>query len=276
MTNSEAWYNLKMGEVEILERCDENLLRKIFETPCTTPKCMLYLESGCKPIRFLIMTRRLLFLHYILNEDAQSLISQFFEAQNSQPLKDDWSAQVFQDLQVLEIHLTLKQIKNSSREQFKKLIDQLIHKAAFKYLLENQKKSSKVLHIRYEELKMQTYLQSKLVNQYSAKFIFNLRSRMLDVAKNYPNKTKSKICPVCKDPNSEDTQEHILNCPSLFTNELIQESNTPRYQDLFENDVKKQLLVSKIIETKFKTRKKILRNSSQPEEPSEPLGCSTV
>ena len=136
-------------------------------------------------------------------------------------LKDDWSAQVFEDLQVLEIHLTLEQIKNSSREQFKKLIDQLIHKAAFKYLLENQKKSSKVLHIRYEELKMQTYLQSKLVNQYSAKFIFNLRSRMLDVAKNYPNKTKSKICPVCKDPNSEDTQEHILNCPSLFTNELI-------------------------------------------------------
>ena len=55
---------------------------------------MLYLESGCKPIRFLIMTRRLMFLHYILNEDDQSLVSRFFQAQNSQPYKDDWSAPV--------------------------------------------------------------------------------------------------------------------------------------------------------------------------------------
>ena len=59
---------------------------------------MLYLESGCKPIRFLIMTRRLMFLHYILNEDDQSLVSRFFQAQNAQPYKDDWSAQFCEDL----------------------------------------------------------------------------------------------------------------------------------------------------------------------------------
>ena len=196
LTNSEAWYNVKVEEVEILERCDENLLRNIFEAPCTTPKCMLYLESGCKPIRFLIMTRRLMFLHYILNEDDQSLVSRFFQAQNSQPYKDDWSAQVCEDLQVLEIHLTLEQIKKSSREQFKKMVNQLIHKAAFNFLLEKQKKSSKVLHIKYQDLKMQNYLQSKEVNQYFAKFLFSLRSRMLDVPANYPNKSKSKMCPL--------------------------------------------------------------------------------
>ena len=46
LTNCEAWYGLKMQKVETLEKCDEDLIRMFFETPCTTPKCMLYLESG--------------------------------------------------------------------------------------------------------------------------------------------------------------------------------------------------------------------------------------
>ena len=46
LTNCEVWYRVKDQETEILERCDESLLRMFFETPSTTPKCMLYLESG--------------------------------------------------------------------------------------------------------------------------------------------------------------------------------------------------------------------------------------
>ena len=33
LTNSEAWYNVKSQEVEILEKCDENLIQLILETP---------------------------------------------------------------------------------------------------------------------------------------------------------------------------------------------------------------------------------------------------
>ena len=271
LTNSEAWYHVKQEEIEILERCDESLLRNFFEAPCTTPKCMLYLESGCKPIRFSIMTRRVMYLHYILNEDDQSLISRFFQAQNSEPCKDDWSTQVCEDLLFLEIYLTFEQIKNSSREQFKNLVDESIHEAAFKYLIEQQKKSSKVLHINYKDLKMQKYLKSKEVNKYFAKFIFGLRSRMLDVVANYPNKSKPNLCTLCKDSNSEDSQQHILKCPKLSENEVV-DNNCPSYQDLFDEDVSKQLTISRIIETKYRRRKKLIRESSQKEKPSEPSG----
>ena len=98
---------------------------------------------------------------------------------------------------------------------------------------------------------------------------------MLDVRANYPNKSESGLCPVCKETSSEDTQEHILNCPKLCSTEVI-ENNIPSYQDLFKNDPKKQLRISRIIDTKFRKRKKMIKNSPQPEEPSEPLGCSTV
>ena len=48
---------------------DEILLRKIFSAHSKTPKEALYLESGNVPIRFILMARRVNFLHYIINEE---------------------------------------------------------------------------------------------------------------------------------------------------------------------------------------------------------------
>ena len=151
------------------------------------------------------------------------------------------------------------------------MVDDAINNSAFKFLLEKQKKSSKVLHIKYQNLTMQNYLKSKEVNKYQAKFIFSLRSRMLDVGVNYPNKSNSNICPVCKDSNSLDSQQHILVCQQLCENEVVGNS-PPVYQDLFKENVSKQLHTSRIIELKFRRRKKLMKKTSQPEKPSEPPG----
>ena len=38
LTNSEAWYNVTKGDIEMLESVDEDLLRRILECPLSTPK----------------------------------------------------------------------------------------------------------------------------------------------------------------------------------------------------------------------------------------------
>ena len=110
LTNCEAWYEVKDQEIDILEKCDESLIRLVFETPSTTTKCMLYLEAGIKPIRFYIMASRLMFLWYILNEDDNSLIKRFFKAQENDPCKSDWIESVKENLEYLEIFVSLDQI----------------------------------------------------------------------------------------------------------------------------------------------------------------------
>ena len=74
LTNAEAWYNVTKADIELLESVDESLLRRILETPVSTPKEMLYLEMGVAPIRFIIKMRRLNFLQYMLKEDEDSLV----------------------------------------------------------------------------------------------------------------------------------------------------------------------------------------------------------
>ena len=75
--NSEAWYNLNLKELELLESVDLMYLRKVLNAPHGTPKEMLYLELGCLPFREKIRMRGLNFLHYIFNEDDNSLIHKF-------------------------------------------------------------------------------------------------------------------------------------------------------------------------------------------------------
>ena len=82
LCNSEAWYNLTNSEVKLLESVDLMLLRKILNAPKSTPKEILYLELGCIPLKFIVQKRRLSFLHYILQEDPNSLIYRFFESQS--------------------------------------------------------------------------------------------------------------------------------------------------------------------------------------------------
>ena len=99
LTNAEAWYNVTKADIELLESVDESLLRRILETPVSTPKEMLYLEMGVAPIRFIIKMRRLNFLQYMLKEDEDSLVHSLLKAQLKNPSPGDWGLAFKEDLQ---------------------------------------------------------------------------------------------------------------------------------------------------------------------------------
>ena len=98
LTNSEAWLGLTTSEIETLEQVDESLMRRLLEVGLGCPKEMLYLELGCIPMRFTVMTRRIMFLHYILNEEHDSLINKVLQAQIKVPSKNDFILGVEKDL----------------------------------------------------------------------------------------------------------------------------------------------------------------------------------
>ena len=116
-----------LEETKPLEQIDE-ILRKILETSSSSPKCMMYLETGCKPIRFIIQARRLVYLQHILKEDPDSLLSKFFPAQDSQPLKNDWALTCKNDMNELELNHTYEEIRNMSVQKFKNKVNKATKK----------------------------------------------------------------------------------------------------------------------------------------------------
>ena len=147
LTNLEASYALRNIDVEKLEKCDEQLLRLILECPSKTPREMLYLELGITPIRFIIMSRRLMFYHYILNEDSDSLLYKFYKLQARKPVKNDWCLTINENLNELKIFLTEHQIQNMSKIAFQKIVKESIQNAALNYLKKMKNSHSKVIHI---------------------------------------------------------------------------------------------------------------------------------
>ena len=88
--NSEVWYGLTEDDIEKLSYVDEYLLRSILKAPSKTPKETLYLETGCKPIKFIIKKRRLMYLHHILKRPKEEIITKFYVAQKLKPSRNDW------------------------------------------------------------------------------------------------------------------------------------------------------------------------------------------
>ena len=101
LCSGDVWYYVTEKNLRTLEQVDESLLRQILNAHSKTPLEALYLELGCQPIRFNLMTRRVNFLHYILNLEKSQLLFKFFDAQLKICTKGDWILQVLKYLKQL-------------------------------------------------------------------------------------------------------------------------------------------------------------------------------
>ena len=103
-------------------------MRKPFSLAKSAPKEGLYIESGKLPIRFLVMTRRIMYFWHILQTEDDELIQRFMSAQQIWTGKNDWVAQVKKNLTEIKLNLTDVQIIALSNEEFKRKVKHKVEK----------------------------------------------------------------------------------------------------------------------------------------------------
>ena len=78
---------------------------------------------------------------------------------------------------------------------------------------------------------------------------------MIQVGANFKAGNAFPVCPLCKD--EYDCQKHLIDFPELAeANAVCKE--TPKYDNLFRNDVTKMRAIVQILQSKFKKRQKLL------------------
>ena len=252
--NSEAWYNLTESELNLLETVDVKFLRQLLQAPKGTPKEMLFLELGCIPLREIIRERRLGFLHYILNQDPESMVHKVFKSQMNKRNKKDWVTTVLGDLKHLDLEdLSMENIQQMKKECFMKRIKEGIKSKAFEKLEERKKSHSKVKEVEHNELKIQKYLQpnKELMNKEVAQLIFKLRCRVTEAKVNLKGKYDNIECEACH--MEEENQQHILLCSVLNRK---RKTENLKYEKLFNGTVSEKVKIA----VKFKENFKILEN----------------
>ena len=210
--NSETWLKLTKASLKKIESVDQMLLRRILQTPISTPIVALYLETGCVPIRFVIKEKRIMFLHHILTREEDALISRVFWAQVNRPAPGDWCHVVTEDLKDLGMeHLTFSAISEMKKDTLKTLLKKQVMETALNYLEGEKEKSSKFRSRSFPYLRTQPYLSNLCSWPSKIKLLyFQWRTRMIKVGYNYGSKDK---CPICSE--ADDTQQHLLICPKL-------------------------------------------------------------
>ena len=108
-------------------------MKRFLEAGNCCPSEMLYLETGTMPMRFVFRIRRLMYLHYLLNESENSLVNQVLLHQMKNPSKNDWINQVKNDFKVLEISLDTDEIKELSEEGFRSFVKEKSSEKALEY-----------------------------------------------------------------------------------------------------------------------------------------------
>ena len=94
------------------------------------------LELGIVPIRFVLMKKRMQFLHYILNESDDSMIKRVYITLKEDSRKGDFICQTNIDKIVLDIDLSDEEIQIVSKGVWKNYLDKKTKEAAFMYLCE--------------------------------------------------------------------------------------------------------------------------------------------
>jgi hypothetical protein len=158
LLNSEAWVNLTDKDIRGLEQTDEILLSRITDCEANTSNTFKYLELGIMPLRFEIMKRKIIFLQYVLKQEKSSMVYKVFEATCENPIKNYFVVTCEKYLKTLDIKLSFIEISQMGNWKLKNLVKEKTQLAAFKYLTEQQKKQSKILHIKYKSLDVQEYL----------------------------------------------------------------------------------------------------------------------
>ena len=135
-------------------------------------------------------------------------------------------------------------VKQMSKNKFKQFVKIRTEKAAFNYLETTKQKHSKVKQIQYTKLEAQPYVLSEEFKDEQICELFALRSRMIQVKRNFIGKYRQDL--LCSLGCSvEETQDHLLDCKLLIEKmEDITILADVDHSDLF-GTVQEQLAVTK-------------------------------
>ena len=152
MYNSEAWQGIQEKDISLLEKVDESLLRGVISAHPKIPIEALYLETKSVPIRFILASRRIMYMHTILQKDETEMVRRIYEAQRNDPSPGDFIENVRKDCETIGLEMSDKEISQISKQNFKKIVKLKISNAAFKYLLSVKEEHSKMQNIKHAEL----------------------------------------------------------------------------------------------------------------------------
>ena len=217
--NCQAWTNLLKDDLKRLETIQLKYLKRTLRSPQSTANCFVFLELGMLPVSYIIHVRQLCFLHHIAFLEEDDPVQCIYKEQLSLPYEKNWG----NSTQELLTKYDLKDIEPTdfSYEAWKFQVKKHVSQYAFEKLTNEARGKSKTEHLVYTKFLPQPYIYH--YHPKTAATIFKIRSRNVECKANRKSFYKcglpssDMLCRLCQ--NVEETQQHIVNCPTIMTDQ---------------------------------------------------------
>ena len=204
----ETWNPNKKETKEINDILD-NILRRILIVPQSTPREVLYIETGLLDIKTMADISRIQMIKRV-ERSPNEIIDNI----DKSDIKSGWNEQT--DKIKEKYSITLEDL-NNTRWRTKTIITRKVQQGFKEDIIKEGQNKSKVKYLLdrrgpWEPNKREKYMETLSRNECST--ILKARTRMIKVKNNYKNMFRDNICRLCK--QGDETQEHILErCPEL-------------------------------------------------------------
>ena len=207
----ETWTNVTNTQIKSLEKLQKDAVTIINSLPQSTPYDGIVLECGLMPMEFRIKEKRLMYFHKVLNMKESRLTKIVYEEQKRLNFPNCWYKEVNGDIKVIDVNLKEYQIKNLTKEQWKK-----IFREKMIIIIENNIRNNKKTKLRFingNKFEIKEYLGCE-----EASSVLKLKLNMVDLRANYKGKYTDSLCRRCG--SHEEYIEHLWNCPSFYQKPL--------------------------------------------------------
>ena len=214
--NSQAWSDIKRTEFDRLQITQLKYLKRSLRVPSSCPNAGTFLEFGVIPIEGEIHSRQLSFIHHILTLEKSDPVYKMYIELKSFEQEINWASDVKQLFEKYDLSsFGDDEIRCMSKDSWKAIVKKNVEDFWFNSLVQECAGLKKTQCLRYDVLKCQDYLLT--MSPLDAQIIFRLRTRSVSCKGNMSSSHRADMsCRLCGE--SDETQEHVVNCPVIRGN----------------------------------------------------------
>jgi hypothetical protein len=204
--NVEAWSNLRKSDKDMLEVLQGRVLKGIFGLPRSTPYWGILYELNLLPVNLLILYRKLMVYHMLVNSDDSRVAKRVILEQEEMEQDRCWYAELKDDARGIEIDLCRKLVEKVSKSRWKRKVKKAIVKEYEKLTEEKLSSMTKLRFLRSRA--RETYLMDSGTHFREAMIV---RLNMAEiVGTNFG--VRGGTCSLC---GRNDSTEHVLECSRI-------------------------------------------------------------
>ena len=210
LNNASTWTDITDGAIQELDKLQELFLHVLLEVPRSTPKPLLYWDTGTMTMSNRIKVMKLNLVVHLHKLDQSSLAKQVLDEQ----IRHDWPGLAKEAKEICQNwkmeNVTKEDEKIKSKKVWKRVIQKKAKEEEEKDLRGKMKKYQKLQDVIDEEYGKKPYLDEMTFKD--AKLWFRIRSKMIKCKMNFSSDKKNSDTLWLCECGFVDTQSHLMWC----------------------------------------------------------------